>query len=396
MQISPPWRSLGLIAPLVILVLLSFVWPVVTLLGKSTEGAGGGEIFPTASAMLASWKADSPARLPAEDIQRTLARELADAHQTEAFASYLRRLSMQAPSYRGLLLKTARQLNEAKTSGGLVALREIDPRWEDLDTWRVIERSTHVHTAAHLAAAVDREISPAGYWQPVSSDQAIYLDALTRTVAITVAVTAIAIMLGYPLAFALVSSSPRVGALLLFAVMIPFWTSLLVRTTGWIVLLQEQGLINKLLLDIGLLDAPLKLMYNRFGVMVAMVHVLLPFMVLPVYSTMRGLSIAHTRAAASLGASPLNVFSRIYVPLTIPGVAAGTLLVFTQALGYFITPALVGGPSDQMLGSFVTLHANETLNWALAAALASMLLVSTLVLFFLYARFAELERLGAQ
>jgi putative spermidine/putrescine transport system permease protein len=173
--------------------------------------------------------------------------------------------------------------------------------------------------------------------------------------------------------------------------MLPFWTSLLVRTTAWVVLLQNEGLINKILLGAGFIDAPLALIRNRAGVVIAMTHVLLPFMVLPLVGVMRALRADLLRASAACGARPWQSFWRVYWPLTLPGVAAGSLLVFIQSVGYFITPALVGGPDDQMLGTFVAMHTNETLDWGMASALAALLLVVVLALYALWTRLAPAD-----
>jgi putative spermidine/putrescine transport system permease protein len=176
-------------------------------------------------------------------------------------------------------------------------------------------------------------------------------------------------------------------------VLLPFWTSLLVRTASWIVLLQREGLVNQTLQATGLIDEPLALIFNRAGVYIAMTHVLLPFMLLPLYSVMRGIPPAYARAALSLGAPPLAAFLKIYLPLSMPGVAAGCLLVFILAIGYYITPALVGGAADQMISYFVAFYTLETVNWGMAAALGTVLLVATLILYLLYARLVGIDRL---
>jgi putative spermidine/putrescine transport system permease protein len=177
--------------------------------------------------------------------------------------------------------------------------------------------------------------------------------------------------------------------------MLPFWTSLLVRTAAWVVLLQREGVVNTVLMKIGLIGAPLELIYNRAGVLIAMTHVLLPFMILPIYSTLKDLPPNYLRAAASLGAPPVTAFFKVYLPLAAPGVAAGALMVFIMALGYYITPALVGGGGDQMLSYFVAKYTTETGNWGLAAALGGLLLVTTLVLHAVSQRLSGGRAMGA-
>ena len=228
---------------------------------------------------------------------------------------------------------------------------------------------------------------------PVPPEQAIYVNILLRTFWIGFVVTAFCLLLGYPLAYKLASLPTGIGNLLMILVLLPFWTSLLVRTGAWVVLLQREGPVNGLLQALRLTDQPLQLVYNRFGVYVAMTHILLPFMVLPLYSVMRGIPREYMRAAASLGARPLRAFVRVYLPQTMPGIGAGCLLVFILAIGYYITPTLVGGANDQMVSYFVAFFTNQTINWGMAAALGAVLLIATLALFALYARLVGLDRL---
>jgi len=176
-------------------------------------------------------------------------------------------------------------------------------------------------------------------------------------------------------------------------VLLPFWTSLLVRTVAWVVLLQREGILNNLLISLGIIDEPIRMIFNRFAVYVAMVHVLLPFMVLPLYAVMKGISPSYLRAASSLGARPAIAFRRVYFPQTLPGVAAGCLIVFIQALGYYITPALVGGADDQMISYFIAFYASKTVNWGMAAALSIMLVAATLVLYAVYDRLVGIEKM---
>ena len=190
-------------------------------------------------------------------------------------------------------------------------------------------------------------------------------------------------MLGLPLAF-LIASKARWTNVLMTFVLLPFWMSLLARTAAWVALLQSQGLVNKLLVELGVVAQPLALMFNRAGVLIAMTHILLPYMVLPLYASMRAVPVELVRAGLSLGAGPLTVLSRIYLPLILPGITAGSMLVIILALGYYITPALVGGTQDQMLSYFVAFNASQVLNWGLASALAVLLLVALALLFALY------------
>ncbi len=221
----------------------------------------------------------------------------------------------------------------------------------------------------------------------------LYLRVLRTTFVIALQVTGICLALGYPLAYFLASLRPRTARLLMILVLIPFWTSILVRTYAWMVLLQRQGVVNRWLLELGLIDEPLRMMYNRIGVLVGMSHVLLPFMVLPTYAVMRGIDRTLLRAAANLGASPVQAFLRVFLPLSLPGVAAGSLLVFILALGFFITPALMGGRTDMMIAQLIETQIRTELNFSFAAALAAVLLVITLVIFVIYNRLLGIDKM---
>ena len=178
-------------------------------------------------------------------------------------------------------------------------------------------------------------------------------------------------------------------------VLLPFWTSLLVRTTSWIVLLQSQGVVNDIAVSVGLIpdESRLQMIYNQAGTIIAMTHILLPFMILPLYSVMRPIDGSYVRAARSLGATSWTAFRRIYLPLTVPGIAAGALLVFILSVGYYITPALVGGSSGQLISNLVAFHMQNSLNWSLAAALAGLLLGGILILYWLYDRLVGIDNL---
>jgi putative spermidine/putrescine transport system permease protein len=222
----------------------------------------------------------------------------------------------------------------------------------------------------------------------------VQLRVFGNTFRIAAGVTILTVLLGYPLAYALCHvGSPKLRALLLICVLLPLLTSFLVRTYAWMVLLQRQGVINQILINTGLITEPLALMYNRTGTFIGMTHVLLPFMVLPLYSVMRNINPQLLEAASNLGATPFRAFVQVFVPLSLPGVAAGMIFVFMLALGFFITPALLGGGPDITIAVLIERQATQLLNWPLASALATVLLLLSLVLYVLYDRLLGLERL---
>jgi putative spermidine/putrescine transport system permease protein len=220
----------------------------------------------------------------------------------------------------------------------------------------------------------------------------VYLQVIGRTFRISAFVTLICLALGYPLAYLLATLRPRIARLLMIVVVLPFFTSIIVRTYAWMVLLGRNGIVNQYLTWIGLTQTPLPLLYNQGGVLIGMTYVLLPYMVLTVYSVMRGIDPGLIRAAHSLGASRWQAFRRVFLPLSLPGIAGGTLLVFILSLGFFITPALMGGPSDVMIAMLIEREVEFTLNWSFASALAVILLVLTLIGFVGYNRIVRLDR----
>jgi len=221
----------------------------------------------------------------------------------------------------------------------------------------------------------------------------VYLTVIGLTFRTATIVTLLCLALGYPLAYVLATVRPRLARVLVIVVVLPFFTSIIVRTYAWMVLLGRNGIVNQYLIALGLAPAPLPLLYNAAGVVIGMTYVLLPLMVLTIWSVMRGIDPALVRAAHSLGASPAQAFRRIYLPLSAPGIAGGTLLVFLLSLGFFITPALMGGPSDVMIAMLIEREVEFTLNWSFASTLAVVLLVLTLAGFVVYNRLVRLERL---
>jgi ABC-type spermidine/putrescine transport system permease subunit I len=209
----------------------------------------------------------------------------------------------------------------------------------------------------------------------------LYLQVLQRTLWLSAGTTLICALLGYPVAYRLAHGSPRGKAVLLVFILLPFWTNLLVRTYGWMVLLNPKGVINQALLWLGWTGAPLPLVYNSFGVLVGMVQIMIPYMILPIAAVMAQVDPQLRNAARSLGAGPGASFAFVYFPMTLPGVMAGVLLVFTVSLGFFVVPAVLGGPRDLVLAQLIEFNVNTSLNWGLAGALSTVLLAVTVAIF---------------
>ncbi len=247
-----------------------------------------------------------------------------------------------------------------------------------------------------LLGIVDRSVYKGGYTLAAYRQVfgvPVYLQVLVATFKVSAVVTAVCLALGYPLAYVLTTRRPRTAQLLMIIVVLPFFTSIIVRTYAWMVLLGGNGIVNQYLIALGLTEKPLSLLYNQAGVVIGMTYVLLPYMVLTLYSVMRGIDPGLVRAAHSLGASRIQAFRRVFLPLSLPGIAGGTLLVFILSLGFFITPALMGGPGDVMIAMLIEREVEITLNWSFASALAVVLLALTLVGFAGYNRIVRLERI---
>nr|KGS65621.1 binding--dependent transport system inner membrane component family protein [Burkholderia pseudomallei MSHR4868] len=385
--------ALLLVAPLAIFLLLVFVVPIGALLTRAVQNPEIATALPRTVAALSNWDRKAA---PADAAYAALASDLTQIADGEAMGALARRLNTEIPGYRSLVAKTARAmpltgdanapLAPAQTRAKLI---ELDERWGDAAYWQAIAKNGGRYSPFYLLAALDHKQDGFGSIVPADPDQSIYLAVFGRTLLIGFAVTLFALALGYPLAYWISTLPERRANLAMILVLIPFWTSVLVRVAAWIVLLQSEGLVNRALIDTGLISQPLALLFNRVGVYISMTHILLPFMILPLYSVMKSIPPSYQRAAVSLGSHPFAAFWRVYVPQTYPGVGAGALLVFILAIGYYITPALLGGPNDQMVSYYVAYFTNVTINWGMACALGSLLLAATLVLYAIYGRFTR-------
>jgi len=228
-------------------------------------------------------------------------------------------------------------------------------------------------------------------------EKPLYTKILIRTIRISLIVAVICFIMGYPVAYFLAElKSPGIANLLLVCVLLPLWTSILVRTYSWVVLFQTNGLINKFLLSTQLIKEPLSLLYNEFAVIVGMVHILLPFMVLPVYSVLKSLDRNLVRAARNLGANRLNAFTKVIFPLSLPGVGAGVMFVFILSLGFYITPAILGGPKTLMISTLIDQQINRLINWDFAGAIAVVLLLTTVIMIVVFNKIVGLERIYSE
>lgn len=373
-------RSAALVLPAMILLAFAFLVPVALFLVRSVANTEITETLTKTRPLLKEWDGSG---LPPDDVFAALSDDLRAARESGQIGSLARRLNFQLPSMRETLLKTVRKLPPAGQPAGRADLVSADPVWGTHDIWALLRQESGALTSYYVLAAIGLEQDPDGGIRAAPSDRTPFLRLFIRTFAISASVMGLCLLLGYPLAWGLANFKPPVSSIIMIFVLVPFWMSLLVRTTGWIILLQNNGPVNSMLKWSGLIEHALPLMYSRFGVLVAMTHILLPFMVLPIYSIMKGISPFHLKAASSLGARPVRAFIHVYLPQTIPGIAAGCLLTGILALGYYITPALVGGSGDQMISYFIAFYTNQALNWGQSAALSLWLIVATFLLLWL-------------
>lgn len=383
--------AISLTLPLLIFLLATFIVPIGALLMRAIENPEVASTLAQTVKVLDTWDRASN---PPDEAYAALATDFTHITEQSDAGNLARRLNSEISGARSLVMGTFRALPfEAGLTPAQVKARmlELDPRWAELDYWRAIAKNGSRWTPDYLLASVDLKRDIQGEIVKVDPESAAFFKILMRTFSVSAVVTIFCLLLGYPLAYWLSTLTPRQANILMILVLVPFWTSVLVRSAAWIVLLQTNGVINRFFLDLGLINEPLPLLFNRVGVIIAMVHILLPFMILPLYSVMKSVPPTYLRAAVSLGSSPLAAFFRIYMPQTFPGMGAGGLLVFILSIGYYVTPALLGGPDDQMLSYYIAQYTNVTVNWGMACALGAVLLSATLVLYAVYRRVVKSE-----
>ena len=382
-------RAAGLALPLVAFIGVTFLAPLWTMFARSVYDPVVADALPETLALLRDWDG---AGLPDETVFAAAARELARADGERRSGMLGGRVNRVESGMRSVITRGGRAAAARLEAGSgpsftetLIAAR---PEWGEVSTWRTIRTAGQRFTGRHYLHALDLDRAEDGSVVRMDPDRRVHLPLLWRTLLISLAVTLLCLVLAYPIAHRIAAAPPRRARWLLMLVLVPFWTSLLVRTTSWIVLLQTRGVINDLLVAVGILsdDGRIAMIYNMTGTLVAMTHVLLPFMVLPIYSVMKGIPPSLMRAATSLGANGWQAFFRVYWPLTLPGTGAGALLVFILAIGYYITPALVGGSSGQLISNMIAFHMQTSLNWGLAGALGGVLLLVVGVLYVIYDR----------
>jgi putative spermidine/putrescine transport system permease protein len=385
-------RSLMLIAPLLIFVLITFILPIGDMLYRSVENDIVSNTLPQTVLALDDWDANTEIA-PEEPVFAALAADLAIAVASKTHTQLGGRLNYELSGMSSLFRKTGRSVKNLEHDAPYrEQFIEIEEDWGDPLIWRTLQANSSTITAGYFLNAIDLQNGPDGI-ERRPENQRIYIKLFFRTILLSVTITLTCFLLGYPIAFLLANLPMRSANVLMILVLLPFWTSLLVRTSAWKVLLQQQGVINDTLVWIGIIadDNRLELINNATGTVIAMTHILLPFMILPLYSVMKGIPPTYVRAAKSLGATNVTAFRRVYFPQSVPGIGAGAILVFILSIGYYITPALVGGTSGTFISNRIAYHISSSLNWGLGAALGAILLVLVLALYALYDKIVGID-----
>lgn len=380
------------VVPLLVFVVFAFAAPITSMLYRSLYNPTVVELVPESIAMLDEWSGET---VPDDAVLTQFAIDLKRLSAERSFGKLGSEINRTLPGMSSTISATARVMGRTDdaevAANGAALLLEANDRWNDPATWRAIKAAGAIYTSGYYLTALDLERTPDG--DVVKRDTQIYVQLYVKTLRMALVITLLTMVLGYPLAFFMAQSSDSLANFLIVFVLLPFWTSLLVRTTAWIALLQTGGVVNSTLIALGIIDEPLEILYTEFSTIIAMTHILLPFMVLPLYAVMRGIDSSFMRAAVSMGSSPVAAWYRIYLPMSLPGLSAGALLVFVISVGYYITPALVGGTDGQMISNIIAFHMQQSNNWELAAALGSLLLVLILILYWLFDRFVGTDNL---
>jgi putative spermidine/putrescine transport system permease protein len=387
-------KLLAFTLPLLFFVALAFIAPIATMLYRSVYHPTVSQLIPKTLSQMDEWQA-TPNKMPPVNVLTTFTIELKQLAEERRSGKLAEELNRVIPGTSSLIKSSARKLKRISvdelSNGEGQQLLSLHKKWENPNLWIAMKAQGGSWTDRYYLTATDHQRNQAGDIEP--RDTQIYLKLYWRSLRIALTITLLTALLAFPLAYFLANTSAKKANTLLIFVLLPFWTSLLVRTTSWIALLQTNGVINSTLQYIGIINEPIEMLYTEFATIIAMTHILLPFMVLPLYSVMKNIDPSYFRAAMSLGSKPMPAFFKIYFPMTLPGVSAGALLVFIISIGYYITPALVGGTDGQMISNIIAFHMQSSNNWELAAALGSLLLIVILLIYWLYDRFVGVNNI---
>ena len=384
-------RALLLVLPLALFITVTFVIPIISMLTRSVDDKQINTVFPKTFELYKQW---DQKELPSEEIYASLFNEIMTADKRQVGKASTR-MNYSKSGWKSLIKKSKRKFKKIEEGPYKEQMIAIDKKWANMEYWKALAQMVEPITFGYYLNAVDLKYDSNKKIVRQPEKRRIYNYTWYKTIKISVLVTLFCLILGYPIAHLLATLPLKLSNLLMIFVLLPFWTSLLVRTVSWIVILMQNGIFNSILVWAGIIsdDNRIQLIYNETGTLIAMTQILLPFMVLPLYSVMKTIPPSYMRAALNLGAQPMHAFYRIYMPQTVPGISAGGLLVFVLAIGYFITPELVGGSDGQLVGHWIAYHLKSSLNWGLCSALGTILLVAMLVLYWVYNKIVGIENI---
>lgn len=387
-------RAFMLVVPLLAFITITFLIPIGEMTFRSVENSLVAQVLHRTVPLLQQWDEQS-GELPDEAVYAALLEDVNEGFKDKTIGKVGTRLNYEEPGMSSIFRSSPRKFKKIEEPPYKDQMIKANKGWGDLKTWRLIKRESGAFTPSYFLAAIDRRIDETGSIVSQDENRQIYVNLFIRTLWLSALITVLCLILGFPISYLIATLPAKTGNMLLILVLLPFWTSLLVRTSAWIAILQQEGVINDLLVSIGIVadDSRLAMIHNELGTIIAMTHILLPFMVLPLYSVMKTIPPSYMRAARSLGANPALAFIRVYMPQTVPGIGAGGILVFIIAIGYYITPALVGGTKGTLISNFIAYHMSVSLNWGLAAALGVILLGLILVLYILYDKVVGIDNM---
>ena len=388
-------KAFLLVCPLLLFLIITYVFPIGEMFTRSIDDKMITNMLPNTFKSMESWDGQD---MPEEGVFENFYIDFKKLVENKEHGKLAQRLNKEKNGFNTILKKLFRQIqrNKIDESGSFKEqITSLHKRFNNVEYWRAIKRTAPPYTMAKYLKGMDLFIDENGGIAQVEEDRRIHRILWLRTLEIAFFVTVFCFLMGYPIAHLLATLPMKYSNLLMICVLLPFWTSLLVRTASWMILLQQQGIVNDFFVMIGLVsdDNRPEMMYNKVGTYVAMTQILLPFMVLPLYSVMKTISPSLMRAGKSLGGTPFVAFWKVYFPLTIPGIGAGCLLVFILAIGYYITPALVGGASGTLISNQIAYHMKTTLDWSFASAMGLMLLTGVLVVYWIYNKLVGVDNI---
>ena len=385
-------KAFLLVAPLLLFLIITYVLPIGDMLLRSIDDKMVTQMLPKTFKAMENWDGQE---LPEEEVFAAFHEDFIKLVEEKREGKLSTQLNYTKNGFKSIIKKLRRKSKSFEEGNYKEQIMSVHKRWADVEYWRAIKRRAPEITNQKYLKAMDMFTNEEGKIVSVDEDRRIHRVLWLRTLEIAFFVTVFCFLMAYPIAHLLATLPMKYSNLLMICVLLPFWTSLLVRTASWMILLQQQGVVNDFFVGIGLVadDARPQMMYNKTGSYVAMTQILLPFMVLPLYSVMKTISPSLMRAGKSLGGTPFIAFWKVYFPLTIPGIGAGCLLVFILAIGYYITPALVGGASGTLISNQIAFHMKSTLDWSFASAMGLMLLSGVLVIYWLYNKIVGIDNI---